>query len=272
MRPAFPPDASARRGGVAAARNVVRWLAVLLALLAALPARAQQPASTPLLTADLSTDRVEISTGFTGASVIVFGATENLIGPQSGEDVVVLAWGPSQPTVVRRKVNLLGFWVNGPAATFPDIPGFYAIAATRPVWEVLPEEVRRSGRLGLDALPLRAVGAQAPAFRAALLELKQQDGRWQEYAAPVTVAGGRLFSARVSFPDTVQTGDYRVEVLLVREQRIVARQELFLRVDRVGTAASIAHVARSMPLVYGVICIVLAALAGWVGSILFRRG
>lgn len=247
----------------------------LLALLLfwALPAAAQAPApgNTPPLTADLSTDRVEISTGFTGASVIVFGATENLIGPQSGEDVIVLAWGPPLPTVVRRKVNVLGFWVNGPSATFPEVPGFYAIASTRPVWEVLPEDTRRTAHLGLDALPLRAVGAQAPAFRAALLELKQRDGRWQEYAAPVHLAGGRLFSARISFPDTVQTGDYRIEVLLVRERRIVARQSLFLRVDRIGTAASIAHVARTLPLVYGVSCILLAALAGWLGSVIFRR-
>ena len=110
------------------------------------------------------------------------------------------------------------------------------------------------------------------AFRAALLDLKQGDGRWQEYAAPISVAGGRLFSARIAFPDTVQTGDYRVEVLLVRERRIAARQALFLRVERVGTAASIANVARSQPLVYGVVCILLATIAGWLGSVLFRRG
>jgi uncharacterized protein (TIGR02186 family) len=246
-------------------------LAALLAFLLLAPPALAQPATTPQLTADLSTDRVEITTGFTGASVIVFGATENLIGAQTGDDVVVIAWGPPLPTTVRRKVNILGFWVNGPSATFPEVPGFYAIAATQPVWQALPEDVRRSARLGLDSLPLRAEGSQAPAFRAALLDLKQQDGRWQEYAAPVTVAGGRLFSARLAFPDTVQTGDYRVEVLLVRDRRIAARQELFLRVDRVGSAASIAYVARTQPLVYGVACILLAAFAGWLGSVLFRR-
>lgn len=264
-----------------------RGLAVLLALAGA--ARAQTPAtlptppappaataataaaSTPQLTADLSTDRVEITTGFTGSSVMVFGATERLIGPESGDDVVVVAWGPPQATVVRRKVNVLGFWINGPSAVFRDVPGFYAIAATRPVWEVLPEDTRRASRLGLEALPLRASGSQAPAFRAALLDLRQHDGRWQEYAAPVNVAGGRLFSARVSFPDTVQTGAYRIEVLLVRERRIVARQELYIDVERVGTAASIAYVARTAPLVYGVVCILLAALAGWLGSVMFRR-
>lgn len=244
---------------------------LLLLALAASPALAQAPVSTPQLAADLSTDRVEITTGFTGSSVMVFGATEHLLGGETGEDVVIVAWGPPQPTVVRRKVNVLGFWLNGPSTVFHQVPGFYALSATRPVWEILPEDVRRSTRLGLDSLPLAATGSQAPAFRAALLSLKQEDGRWQEYANPVAISGGRLFSARVSFPDTVQTGDYRVEVLLVREQRIVARQALFLRVDRVGTAASIAWVARTEPLVYGVVCILLAALAGWFGSIIFRR-
>lgn len=265
--------AVARRGAAPRPRGMLagRALLVLVAILVLGQPAAAQPANTPLLTADLSTDRVEISTGFTGSSVIVFGATERLIGTEAGDDIVVTAWGPAQATIVRRKVNVLGFWVNGPSATFPDIPGFYAIAATQPVWQALPEAERHSGRLGLASLPLRAVGSQSPAFRAALLDLKQQDGRWQEYAAPITVAGGRLFSARIAFPDTVQTGDYRIEVMLVREQRIVARQELFLRVDRVGTAASIAQVARTQPLIYGVICILLAAFAGWLGSVIFRR-
>ena len=103
------------------------------------------------------------------------------------------------------------------------------------------------------------------------MELKQADGRWQEYAAPVSRAGERLFSARIAFPDTVQTGDYQIEVLLAREGRVIARQELSLRVERVGTAADIASLARGQPLLYGVLCIVLAALAGWLGSVLFRR-
>ena len=68
------------------------------------------------------------------------------------------------------------------------------------------------------------------------------------------------------------TGDYRVEVLLVRSRRIVARQELAFRVDRVGTADRIATVAQRQPLLYGLACVIAAALAGWLGSVLFRRG
>ena len=227
-------------------------------------------AATPI-TAELSTDRVEISTGFTGASVLVFGATQNPLGGDPPEDLIVVATGPTQGVVVRRKINVLGIWLNGPSTRFPEVPGFYALTGTRRVWEILPEDERRQYRLGFDNLRLRSEGNRNPSFRAALLELKQADGRWQEYAAPVARAGERLFSARISFPATVQTGEYQIEVLLAREGRVIARQELSLRVERVGSAAEIASLARGQPLLYGVLCIVWAVLAGWLGSVLFRR-
>jgi uncharacterized protein (TIGR02186 family) len=224
----------------------------------------------PPLVAELSQQRVGITTGFTGADLLVFGSTERLIG-EGDDEVLVVAYGPPEPMVVRRKVKLLGFWMNGPSATFREVPGFYAIAGTRPAWQMLPEEARQAGRLGLDALPLQARGAQGPAYRAALLELKQGAGLWVEDTAPVEVSGGRLFHARLHMPATVTPGEYRVEVLLVRDRRVVARQELTFEVARLGAAAEIATVAEDAPMLYGLACIVLAALAGWLGSVLFRR-
>ena len=76
---------------------------------------------------------------------------------------------------------------------------------------------------------------------------------------------------RVPLPAAVPTGDYRVEVLLVRSRRIFARQEMEFRVDRVGAADRIATVAEAQPLLYGMACVLLAAFAGWFGSVLFRR-
>jgi hypothetical protein len=40
----------------------------------------------------------------------------------------------------------------------------------------------------------------------------------------------------------------------------------------VGATARIADVSRNQPLLYGLACIALAALAGWLGSVIFRRG
>jgi len=86
----------------------MRWLLALLLL--SLPAVAEEP-----LVARLSTDRVELSTTFTGGSLMVFGSTAQPIGP-GGAEVIIMARGPDLPFTVRRKVQVLGLWFNGPAA------------------------------------------------------------------------------------------------------------------------------------------------------------
>jgi uncharacterized protein (TIGR02186 family) len=250
---------------------LTRLLLLLLSLLAAAPA-GRAPAQEPPLVADLSDREIEVSTGFTGADLLVFGSTDAPIGP-GGDEILVVVRGPTRPVVVRRKVRVLGFmWVNGPAARFSDVPGFYAIAGTRPAWQILPEQERQDNGLGLDALPLVSTGARNPQFRAALLDLEKGSGLWLEHAATVEIGANRLFHVRVPLPAAVPTGDYRVEVLLVRSRRIHARQEMDFRVDRVGAADRIATVAQVQPLVYGMACVLLAAFAGWFGSVLFRRG
>ncbi len=245
-----------------------RWLLLALLLLAPAVSRAQE---VPLVAA-LSRDDIEVTTGFTGASLVVFGSTEQPIGP-GGDEVLVIARGPTRPVVVRRKVPVAGvIWVNGPSARFAQVPGYYVISGSRPAWQILPEEERQRSALGLDSLPLTSTGARSPAFRAALLELERGSGLWLEDSEPVEIAGSRLFYVRLPLPAAVPTGDYRVEVLLVRSRRIVARQELAFQVDRVGAADRIATVAQTQPLLYGLACIIAAALAGWLGSVLFRRG
>lgn len=262
---------------------VLAMLALLCGLLALGPARAQPlppppppppqsaAAARPPLVAELSQERVEITTGFSGTDILVFGATERLLGP-GGDDVLVVAQSAPEPMVVRRKIRVLGFWLNGASARFRRVPGFYLLTGTRPLREMLPPEERAAKRLGLDHLPLEAAGDQSPEFRAALLEIKQSTRLWHEEEEPLQISGARLFRARLPLPSSTGTGDYQVQVLLVRDGRVVARQELSFRVERVGAAARIADVAESQPVVYGLLCILLAAFAGWMGSVLFRRG
>jgi len=242
------------------------WLLVLAGVVWSGSALAQ-PSE---LVARLSTERVAITTAFVGESILVFGSTEEALGP-GGDEVIVLARGPSRPFVVRRKVEVLGLWFNGPSARFENVPGFYAVAGTRPAALLLPEEMRRARGIGLGTLPLVSTGARAPGFRSALVELKRSAGLWQEDAQPIEIAGSRLFNLRLPLPSTVQPGSYQVEVMLVRARRIIATEQLGFIVERVGTAAEIERLARGQPALYALLCIVLAALAGWLGSVLFRR-
>lgn len=260
-------------------RPVLRLLLVLSAVLLlpwlAPPARAQRddaaPQPGPALAAELAQPRIAVDTAFTGTDLLVFGATDRLIGP-TGDNVVVLGLGAARDVLVRRRVKRLGIWVNGPSARFREVPSYYALVSTAPVAGILDEPARRERRLGLELLTARLPGPRDPEFRRALIELKQGSEGWNEEESRVEVSGGRLFHARLPLPSTIATGDYMVQVMLVRAGRIIARQELSFRVDRVGATARIASVSRDHPLLYGLACIALAALAGWFGSVVFRRG
>jgi uncharacterized protein (TIGR02186 family) len=260
---------------------VIRVALPLLALLGLLlpgaagaqPARpVPPPVAPPSLAAELSQSRIEVTTAFTGAEILVFGATERLIG-EEGDEVLVQAIGPIQPLVVRQKTQLAGLiWVNGASARFNRVPGYWAVAGTRPLVDLLPLPDRQAHRIGLGQIPLVQLGNQGADFRGALAELKQGAGHWVSEAQPIGVSGGRLFHARLPLPATTPTGEYLVQVFLIRDRRILARQELTLVVERSGFTAWIAQVAEDAAVLYGIACILLAALAGWLGSVVFRRG
>jgi uncharacterized protein (TIGR02186 family) len=240
---------------------VRRLAALALVLLLALPARAQD------LVVDLSQRVIEITTGFAGAELLVFGAVEG------GGEVVVIVRGPTQNLVLRRKERVAGIWINGSEARFDAVPSFYALASTRPLWEILPEAERRLGGVGVAALPItaRGGGTDPEAFRRAFMGLKDELELYIENEPPAQLVSGRLFSARINFPATVITGTYRIEALLVRAGRIVEARDLTLTVRRVGVGAEIWRLAHEWPLLYGFVAILVAGLAGWLGSMIFRR-
>jgi uncharacterized protein (TIGR02186 family) len=226
------------------------------------------PTAAAALVAELSQREIEVTTGFTGAELLVFGAKET-----APADLVVAVRGPALPFVVRQKTRIAGIWVNGAAEIFNTAPTFYAIASTRPLAEILPESERQRLRLGLDALPLRPEGpSDKPEFREALVAIKADAGLYRQEDGGVRLVGDRLFYTRVFLPPTVIPGPYRVDVLAVQEGRIVAARDISLAVRRVGTSAEIWRFAHDHSWFYGFGAVLVAALAGWAGSVLFRRG
>jgi uncharacterized protein (TIGR02186 family) len=225
------------------------------------------PSPAAALVAELSQREIEVTTGFTGAELLVFGAKET-----APAELIVAVRGPALPFVVRQKTRIAGIWVNGAAVIFNTTPTFYAIASTRPLAEILPESERQRLRLGLDALPLRPEGPHdQPQFRAALIEIKAGAGLYRQKDGGVTLVGDRLFHTRVFLPPTVVPGPYRVDVLAVQDGRIVAARDVSLAVRRVGTSAEIWRFAHDHSWFYGFGAVLVAALAGWAGSVLFRR-
>ena len=106
------------------------------------------PARADGVVADLSSHLIAITTGFTGASVVLFGATEGR------GDIIAVVRGPERETKVWRKGKVAGIWVNTQEVTFANVPSFYAVAASRPVGDILSPAAASFYRLGTANLKL----------------------------------------------------------------------------------------------------------------------
>lgn len=223
------------------------------------------------LTADLSRKVVSITTGFTGSSVLFFGAT-NGVG-----DVIVVVEGPPKEMSVRRKSRVSGIWINRQTVTFSAAPSFYSIAASRPLEKILGADNRRKFALGLNNIRVQVraseYSAEADQFRLALIRNMARSGLYQAKVNPVTFPqkSQRLFRTTISFPANVQTGRYKVRFYLVRERFIVERQTTELIVRKAGISAQVFRFAHSQSAVYGLVAILVAMFAGWLASVAFRR-
>ena len=222
------------------------------------------------LVADLTSHLIAITTGFTGASVVLFGATD---GPG---DVIVAVRGPEREITVRRKSRVAGVWVNTQQVTFDNLPSFYAVAASRPIADILSPATATFYRLGIANLKL-AASTPAPsvvvdAFRTALERTQQEAGLYVERMGKVDFLGERLFRTTITFPSNVPTGTYLVEVFLVRDKDIVSGQTTPLVVSKVGVDAAVFEFSTRQPGFYGAIAVVTAVVAGWLASLPFRGG
>lgn len=250
-----------------------RWpkgAALLVGLLCALmgPTRAAE------LMAELSERLVTISSGFTGTDILVFGAILSASRDHEAPQIAVVVRGPPLPVTVRHKRRMLGIWINREAVTFPDAPAYYAVATTEELTRLAePAELVRAeiGALHLDLVPAPdTTEGNLEAFRAALVRAKIRQGLYRREEGGVRVSGNTLFRAKLRLPANVPVGIYRVTVHLMQEGRVVDEAASQIYITKVGIERRIFSFARREPLAYGVLAVLLAATAGWLGATLFR--
>jgi uncharacterized protein (TIGR02186 family) len=237
----------------------------LLALLWPCAAGAAEP-----LVADLTTHFIAITTGFTGKDVVLLGATD---GPG---DVIVVVLGPLRDTAVRRKSKVAGIFINTRQLAFTDAPSYYAVYSTRPLEDIMPPAVRAVHGIGLPYLRLTPDAAQSAApdiadFRAALSRERKRVNLYAEAVGGFNFLSARLFHLALNFPANVPTGNYTVEIFLVRGKQVVSGQTSPLFISQAGIDAEVNDFAARQALTYGLIAVAGAAMAGWLASLPFRN-
>ena len=243
-----------------------RLCLTLLGLLLIAPARAED------LVSGVSQDIIQITSNYTGTNIVVFGAIE---GPQAaqGRDIVVVVRGPDEPMTVRRRDRVAGVWVNRDAARFEGLPAYYYLASTAPLSRIASQEALARYGIGLEALRPSQVGSHhdPEPFRQAAIRYHKRVGLYAESPGSIDFLSETLFRTRVPVPAGVTRGQYNVEVYLFRDGQVVSVQSTPLFVDASGLERRLFNLAHDAPLSYGLACVLMAMLLGWISSVLFRR-
>jgi len=255
-------------------------ICALSALLTAV-ARAQAPdnLNPETIQIGLSTDRVYITSDFSGADLTIFGAldfADPLLSRQGRYDVIVVLEGPARPVVVRRKSRVLGMWINTWSETFVNVPVSYSVATTR-VWQDItgPDSYRQMA-LGAEYIALMPQNRDGdPAtlveFTAALRERKKATGLYSERLGGVQFLSQSLFRATLHLAPNVPVGTHRARAFLFKNGIFIKESSAQLAILKAGFEQRVHRAAQEHGFLYGLAAVFLAVLTGWVGRLIFRR-
>jgi uncharacterized protein (TIGR02186 family) len=246
---------------------MIKVLAILLALIAG-PLKAEE------IVSGLSQSLVSINANFDGTAILIYGAAVREAPPPSWPllQVIITVEGPAVPVVVRQKERVAGIWINRGSLAVPLAPSFYAVMATGDLGDILskdedaqykisiPQEIGLTGASGSDATYLEA-----------LQRIRKASGSYQLSKDTVLLLQQSLFRTEVALPSNLIEGDYRVRIFLARGGKVIDMQESQIRVSKDGVERFLFNLAQEQPLIYGLVSLLMAALAGWGASEVFRR-
>ena len=243
-------------------------LGVWLALAGAAPIR---------LITDISQRRIDIVYTFRGAELLVFGAIQYPTGavPDEPPGLAIVVRGPPVPITVRKKARVAGVWINTDSVRFETAPGFYSVATSAPIARLVDERTAAIYEIGVGSLQLSPASGDSPAqtaaFERGLIDLRRRAGLYAEHEGSVGVTQNVLYQARIAIPSAVPVGSYSAEIFLIRRGKVIAHSETPIMIDKSGFERWVFVFSQRYSLLYGIVAVAAALLAGWLAGLIVRR-
>ena len=248
--------------------RVAALLLVWLACAGAAPVR---------LITDISQARIDIVYTFRGAELLVFGAIQYPPGksPDEQPGLAIVVRGPAEPLTIRRKARVAGIWLNTASARFESVPGFYAVATSAPIAQLVDERTAAIWEIGIGSLQLSPTGslsqAESAAFERGLIDLRVRQGLFAEHEGAVTFTQNILYRARIAIPAAVPVGDYTAQIFLIRKGDVIAQSALPIAIEKSGFERWVYVAAHNHGVWYGLVAVLAAVLAGLGAAAVVRR-
>ena len=239
--------------------------------------------------ADLSDSRVDITSGYHGTELLLFGAYEG----RPGDDIVLIVQGPPTDIIQRRKEQRAGIWINGETVIWQQAPSFYHMFSTSGFDAIAEPAALKQAMVGPLSTNLKFVpggrgsdsghgGTQTPSTELAiagdgdqkegLRRNMEANGLWRTMPSSIVTQQDMLFRAGLALPSNVPPGDYVVRVLHFRDGVAMSERTTDMNVRKAGLSALIYRFAHDYSALYGIFAIIFAVASGWLAAVAFRRG
>lgn len=213
----------------------------------------------------LGSENVDVHVGFHGQSIKVYGTKD------IAQNVVLTVRGPSHDMRVARKEKRFGAWVNGDEKQFDQVPLFYRLASSAPMFRDGNEVVPQMGLGSLVILEDSGKPDASEVFYQALLRDRIAHNYFSNIIQNIDFIGDYFFVAEFYLPSNSPIGTYVVDGYFYNENGAIASvQRREFQIARVGFSASLKRLSQTFPFLYGVICVLLAISLGWVSNRLKR--
>lgn len=230
---------------------------------------AQDVEEDKVLSIDLANNRVEVTSGFNGDYLIVFGVQD-----QPG-DLAITISGPEKTTTVRRKENVFGVWMNRHYMRFKNVPSYYSVATTKAPKDIADKKTLQDLYIGVETLVFPSTGKandkDLKDFQQAMIRNKRVQKLYPHDVLPITKIDKNFFRAQFYVPANAPIGDYTVNTYLFQNGKLQAQDKKIVKVLQVGTSAAIFDYAKDWSFAYGILCVLFALSAGWLSSTIRQR-
>ena len=250
-------------------RSVMLWVAATMYILFS-------GSAAWALTAQVTPQDIPINLMYHGADVSIQG--------QSDADVDLIVKISAEPTDAHMKYKGKAaglFWMKMGDMSFENVPAAYLLYTSRNLDSLLQEDERIKEGIGFESIKAgtkvesTAADMDPDRWIAEFIKFKKAELLYQIKENSITRpqgTNGTEYRLDIKWPYQAAPGTYTIDVLAVRDGRVVDRTATSLTVARTGIVAKLSNLAFNHAAVYGIISIVVAMVAGFAVGMLFKKG
>ena len=228
------------------------------------------------LTCSVTPDKIPITFTYHGAQLAITGQSA------STDDLVVTITSEPVDTALKNYEKVGGLvWMKKGSLEFKDAPRVYLLSSTADLSRILDAAELSRNLLGFDALrghirieDSKGNPADGKWFDEYLKFKKQENVYDMREGAIVRQHGenGNTYKVDVAWPYQAPPGIYTVNVLAVRNGKVVERASANIEVKSTGLVAALSKMAFDQAGLYGIMAVIVALLAGLGVGAIFKKG